>query len=67
MSDKHDPRVAAASRKAVVEYQAGYLAATFNMPHSEALALVRRFGANRGVLLEHLEQGKKERARVPER
>jgi hypothetical protein len=61
MSDKHDPAVAAASKRAVEAYQASYLAAKFELPRSEALALVQRIGVNRGVLLKHLEQRKKER------
>ena len=61
MRDKHDPAVAAASRKAVVAYQANYLATKFELSRSEALALVQRIGVNRGVLLKHLEQRKKER------
>jgi hypothetical protein len=61
MSDKHDPGVAAASKKAVEAYQADYLASRFRISPSDALELVRRIGVNRGVLLKYLEQRRKER------
>lgn len=61
MSDKQDPAVAAASKKAVEAYQASYLVSKFELSGSEALALVQRIGVNRGALLKYLEQRKKER------
>src|SRR5689334_20369483 len=61
MSDKHDPVAAAASKRAVEAYQASYLASKFELSRSEALALVQRIGVNRGVLLKHLGEKKKER------